>query len=358
MSAKKVISIVGARPQFVKLAPIVGAVYDAFTHVILHTGQHYDDTMSKAFFVGLGIPDPDYNLGVGSASHASQTAAMLTGIEQILRKEKPDAVLVYGDTNSTLAGALAAAKLNLPVAHVEAGLRSGNKTMPEEINRIVTDRLSALLFCPTRTAVHNLDMEGIRGGVVLVGDVMLDLLQHMRPRLEEYAGVVERLEARRGEYYLATVHRAANTDDPRSLDEILNAFDRLDVPVLFPIHPRTIHALQSRKVTYGWRGNVHFVEPVGYLEMLALIMHARKVLTDSGGVQKEAYCLGTACITLRAETEWVETLNNGWNRLVDVSAHAIVDAAYSPAPGGERGNVYGDGNAAKRITEELGKFLL
>jgi UDP-N-acetylglucosamine 2-epimerase len=354
---KKIVSVVGARPQFVKLYPIVTALRETFHHVVLHTGQHYDDAMSKAFFVEFGLPDPDYNLGVGSGTHATQTAAMLTGIEQILEKEQPGAVLVYGDTNSTLAGALAAAKLNIPVAHVEAGLRSGNRTMPEEINRIVTDRLSRLLLCPTETAVKNLEAEGMREGVTLVGDVMFDVLEKFRPAIEQHSSVLERLEVSRGAYYLATVHRASNTDDARCLKEILDAFDRLDAPVLFPIHPRTLKALQSQETTYGWKGNVRYVEPVGHLEMLALITHARRVLTDSGGIQKEAYCLGTPCVTLRRETEWVETLEHGWNRLVANSSAAIVDAAHQPIPTVSRTLKYGDGRAGARIAAELVRFL-
>jgi UDP-N-acetylglucosamine 2-epimerase len=264
---------------------------------------------------------------------------------------------VYGDTNSTLAGALAAAKLNIPVAHVEAGLRSGNRTMPEEINRIVTDRLSRLLLCPTETAVKNLEAEGMREGVTLVGDVMFDVLEKFRPAIEQHSSVLERLEVSRGAYYLATVHRASNTDDARCLKEILDAFDRLDAPVLFPIHPRTLKALQSQETTYGWKGNVRYVEPVGHLEMLALITHARRVLTDSGGIQKEAYCLGTPCVTLRRETEWVETLEHGWNRLVANSSAAIVDAAHQPIPTVSRTLKYGDGRAGARIAAELVRFL-
>jgi UDP-GlcNAc3NAcA epimerase len=352
---KKILSIIGARPQFVKIMPITRAVSSVFQHVIVHTGQHYDDPMSKVFFRDLHIPAPQYNLGVGSGTHASQTAAMLVGLETVLNKERPDLVMVYGDTNSTLAGALAAAKLDLPVAHVESGLRSFNISMSEEVNRVLVDRISALLFCPTRTAMENLANEGIRKGVVHSGDVMLDALLMCKPDANRSVWMMERLGLTKRGYYLATVHRAANTDDRQRLLQILEAFGRLDRPLVFPMHPRTKRAIERFELSL--HANVRLLDPIGYLDMLSLEMNARKILTDSGGVQKEAYCLSVPCITLREATEWVETLDNGWNTLVGAETDAIVLAAHARFVPGERGEPYGHGHASENICSILQEKL-
>ncbi|MDW8234486.1 MAG: UDP-N-acetylglucosamine 2-epimerase (non-hydrolyzing), partial [Roseiflexaceae bacterium] len=306
-----IVTIVGARPQFIKAAAVSRVLRLRHREVLVHTGQHYDANMSAVFFDELGIPPPDVNLAVGSASHGAQTGAMLAKIEEVLLAECPDWVLVYGDTNSTLAGALAAAKLHIPVAHVEAGLRSFNRAMPEEINRVLTDHISDLLLCPSETAVENLAREGITRGVVLIGDVMADALRLAVERADD--SVLESSGVQQGSYALATVHRAENTDDPLRLQGILTGLTLLDMPVIFPAHPRARRAIAA----LGWTPPAHMrlIDPVGYLNMIALMRGARVVLTDSGGVQKEAYWLGVPCVTLRDETEWVETVTCGWNTL-------------------------------------------
>lgn len=324
----KIITVVGARPQFIKAAPVSRELRQRHTEVLIHTGQHYDDAMSAIFFRELEIPEPDVNLGVGSGPHGQQTGAMLARIEEILLVERPAWVLVYGDTNSTLAGALAAAKLHIPVAHVEAGLRSFNRRMPEEINRVLTDHISALLFCPTQTAVDNLAAEGITQGVHLVGDVMHEALLWAAERARTHSTILERLGVREKGYLLATVHRAENTDDPARLRAILDAFAALDEPIVFPIHPRT----KARIETLGLKSkiaNLKSIPPVGYLDMVQLEQSARMILTDSGGIQKEAYWLGVPCVTLRDETEWVETVETGWNVLAGAEKGRIVAAVRS-----------------------------
>jgi len=347
----KIVSVVGARPQFIKAAVVSRVLRGQHQERLLHTGQHYDYEMSEVFFRELDLPRPDINLGVGSASHARQTGEMLIGIEQVLLREKPDGVLIYGDTNSTLAGALAAAKLNLPVAHVEAGLRSFNRAMPEEINRVVADRLSDLLFCPTRTAVENLAREGITAGVHLVGDVMYDLLLQSLPLAERTSTILERLGLQPGAYLLATVHRAGNTDSRENLAGILAGLGATGETVILPLHPRTRHALA------GWglapAEKVRLIEPVGYLDMLVLEKNARLILTDSGGVQKEACWLGIPCLTLREETEWVETVEAGWNLLVGTSAERIAEAVRGFYPQGEKPALFGDGRAGEQIVRIL-----
>ncbi|MEK9138663.1 MAG: UDP-N-acetylglucosamine 2-epimerase (non-hydrolyzing) [Bacteroidota bacterium] len=350
---KKVLTVVGARPQFVKLAPVARAFEGKFTHIIVHTGQHYDDSMSRVFFEDLSLPEPSYNLGVGSGSHAVQTATMMTALEEVMEKENPDLTVVYGDTNSTLAGALVAAKLNVPVAHIEAGLRSFNAGMPEEINRIITDRVSRFLFCPTEAAMANLAREGLRSVAHLVGDVMLDALISNQSRIEKHSVILERLRIQNRRYYLATIHRASNTDDVTTLAGILKAFGELDAPVILPLHPRTRDFMQQHSLQPENLKNVRFIEPVGYLDMLALQANARKILTDSGGVQKEAYCLKTPCVTLRNETEWVETLEGGWNVLAGVNPESIVNAARASLPTAMQRQPYGDGRASKKIADIL-----
>jgi UDP-N-acetylglucosamine 2-epimerase (non-hydrolysing)/UDP-GlcNAc3NAcA epimerase len=305
--------------------------------------------MSDIFFDALGLKKPDFNLGVGSGTHGKQTGAMLESIEKILLEQKPDALLVYGDTNSTLAGALAASKLHIPVVHVEAGLRSFNRHMPEEINRVLTDHISALLFCPTNTAVQHLTEEGIRQGVHMVGDVMKDALDYWKSRDNGTSQVLNKFGIQPGTYYLATVHRAENVDTPERLSSIMNAFAELDRPVVLPVHPRTRHTLERRGQSLP--DNVRAIEPVGYLEMLDLESNAVALLTDSGGVQKEAYMLGVPCITLRDETEWVETVEAGWNSLTGADTSAILEAVCNLDPSKKRPELYGDGHASDRIAD-------
>ena len=322
----KIVTVVGARPQFIKCASVSRELRKVAQEILVHTGQHYDDSMSASFFRELEIPEPDYNLGVGSGPHGAQTGEMLRKIEEILDKEKPDTLLIYGDTNSTLAGALAAAKLHVPVAHVEAGLRSFNNAMPEEINRIVADHVSTWLFCPTDTAVNNLKKEGITSGVHQVGDVMLDALTHNIKIAESKSVILEKLGLSPKSYYLATVHRAENTDDRPRLSAILAAFDAIskELPVIWPMHPRTRKKLADAGLKLA--DKVTAIEPASYLDMLKLESNAQAILTDSGGVQKEAFWLGVPCITLRDETEWVETLKEAGNQLAGSTRDGILKA--------------------------------
>lgn len=354
----KILSIVGARPQFVKAAPLSKAIRREHTEILVHTGQHYDDAMSRVFFDGLDLPEPDVNLGVGSGSHADQTARMLVGIERLIQDHQPDSVLVYGDTNSTLAGAVAASKLNVPLAHVEAGLRSFNRSMPEEVNRILTDRVSTLLLCPTRTAVDNLRAEGIADGVHLVGDVMFDAAAWAAKRADSHSDVVDRLGLTRGAFLLATVHRASNTDDASNLAQIVEAFIEQASTLVWPVHPRSrktlaVHGLLSRLESAS---HVKLIDPVGYLDFVALTMHAARVLTDSGGVQKEACFHRTPCITLREETEWVETVRGGWNHLVGADKSQILatlSKPFAPPTSPVEGAELWDGRASERICDAL-----
>ncbi len=360
----RIVSIVGARPQFVKVATVSRAIAThnktgadpTFEEKLVHTGQHYDDNMSAVFFEELEIPEPAYNLGVGSGTHGQQTGRMLERIEQVLLNEKPEWVLVYGDTNSTLAGALAAAKLHVPVAHVEAGLRSFVRTMPEEINRVVTDHVCDLLFCPTPTAVTNLAREGINNGVHQVGDVMYDsTLFYARKVAPRQQDMLRRLGIAPKSFYLATVHRAENTDDRKQLSSIFEAFSEIGTqacPVIVPLHPRTVKYMQQ----YGIRVSdaVTIIRPVSYLEMIVLEKNACRILTDSGGVQKEAFFLGVPCVTLREETEWVETVEAGRNILAGADRQAIMAAVNASMPAAlPDSGVYGNGESAYRICELL-----
>ena len=348
----KIFTVVGARPQFIKAWPVSAALRDrGCEEFLLHTGQHYDDAMSQRFFTELELRAPDVNLNVGSASHGEQTGRMLAGIEQHLLAQKPDWLLVYGDTNSTLAGALAAAKLGIPVAHVEAGLRSFNRNMPEEINRVLTDHVARRLFCPSQQAIDNLAREAITAGVTQVGDVMLDALLHFAPLARTRSTLLTRLGLAPRGYYLATIHRAENTDDPSRLNALLDTLARLDRPVIVPMHPRTRAALDGATPESS-AGALRIVEPLGYLDMLAITEKADAVLTDSGGLQKEAYWLGVRCITLRDETEWTETLAGSWNQITGAT-EARIRAAVAQRPDGERRPLYGNGQAAKEIVSEL-----
>ncbi|WP_048107562.1 non-hydrolyzing UDP-N-acetylglucosamine 2-epimerase [Methanosarcina barkeri] len=349
----KILSIVGARPQFIKCAPLSRAIRKEHTEILVHTGQHYDPEMSDIFFKELQIPEPDYNLGVGSTSHGEQTGKMLIEIEKILLKEKPDLVIVYGDTNSTVAGALAASKLYIKVAHVEAGLRSFDRSMPEEINRILTDHISDLLFCPTETAVLNLKNEGITTGVYNVGDVMLDALEHNIKIAEGKSTVLENMGLSSKEYLIATVHRASNTDSFSNLSSIVNAFCDVDIPIVFPVHPRTEKYLKHYGLWDKLCEKVRVIPPLGYLEMLKLMAHSRKILTDSGGVQKEAYMLGVPCITMRENTEWIETVEDGGNVLVGTDYKNIVDAIKCSKGSTSKKDVFGIGNSSEKICKIL-----
>ena len=345
-------SIVGARPQFVKVAVVSRALRQQHEELIIHTGQHYDYNMSAQFFDELDIPAPDYHLEVGSGPHGAQTGRMLEAIEEVLMKEPFDAVIVYGDTNSTLAGALAAAKLHIPVAHVEAGLRNFDQAMPEEINRVLSDHLSCRLYCPTRAACRNLDREGITRGVELVGDVMYDLLLLVQPEMAlRTERLLQTFHLAPQSYALVTVHRAVNTDNPEAMRGIADGLNRLEMPVIFPVHPRTRARLEHYDIT--WEKHIHLIEPLGYLDMMALGRTAYRILTDSGGLQKEAFLLGVPCVTLREETEWVETVEAGWNVLVGTRWQDIVKAVGRPNPEPSLHNTFGEGDAALRIAQSL-----
>jgi UDP-N-acetylglucosamine 2-epimerase (non-hydrolysing) len=352
----KILSIIGARPQFIKCAPLSRKLRQNHEEILVHTGQHYDRNMSDVFFKELGIPEPDHNLGIGSASHGEQTGKMLAEIEKLLISEKPDMVLVYGDTNSTLAGSLAASKLHIPVAHVEAGLRSFDRTMPEEINRILTDHASDLLFCPTETAVRNLKNEGITEGVYNVGDVMVDALQYNIKIAEEKSNILEDLDLSQKEFMVATVHRASNTDSIENLSSIVNAFCNADANIVFPVHPRTENYLREYELWDKLYQHVTVISPVGYLDMLKLMSNSRKILTDSGGVQKEAYMLGVPCITMRENTEWVETVDDGWNVLVGADYGKIVKGIGGFEGADVKGEVFGRGDACEKIMNIISVF--
>ena len=351
MTIKTIASIVGARPQFIKAAPVSRALAGPFREMLIHTGQHYDYGMSDVFFREMEMDEPDFNLGIGGGSHGEMTGRMLIELEKVYIQTKPDCVLVYGDTNSTLAGALAAAKLQIPIAHVEAGLRSYNRAMPEEINRVLCDHVSSLLFCPTDVAVENLAKEGITKGVHQIGDVMCDTLFYNQKLAQQKSDILERLDLTNGNYALATVHRAANTDDVERMRSILTAFGQLKTIVIFPVHPRTRGMLAEMGLSAS--ANVRLIDPVGHLDMLMLEQNTNCILTDSGGIQKEAYLLGVRCITLREETEWVETVESGWNRLAGINPESIRDAYENWFPSGERLRFYGDGHASEKIRDIL-----
>lgn len=361
---KKILSVVGARPQFIKAAAVSRVLRRTrgMREVLVHTGQHYDRNMSRVFFRELEIPEPHVNLGIGSSTHGAQAGRMLEALERVISRERPDWVLVYGDTNSTLAGALAAAKMGIPVAHVEAGLRSWNRAMPEEINRVAADHVSDLLFAPTRAAVANLRREGIKPGkIVRVGDVMYDAALYYGGKAERASRILRKLALDGRDYVLATVHRAENTDDPGRLRAIFDALSRLsrDIAVVVPVHPRTCNALARR----GWRAGagLRLIDPVGYLDMVMLERHARLIATDSGGVQKEAFFYRVPCTTLRTETEWVELVAAGWNALVPPTSAGSVYRRlrgilrdFQPPRRNRR--LYGDGRAAEAIVKRLRRF--
>lgn len=362
---KKIITVVGARPQFIKLAAVSRQMKKRkyIREIIVHTGQHYDDEMSAVFFRELDIPKPDYQLNVGSGNHGSQTGAMLTKIETVLLMEKPDLVLVYGDTNSTLAGALAATKLHIPVAHVEAGLRSFNRNMPEEINRILTDHISDLLFAPTNTAVQNLLREGIKpDSIMFAGDVMYDIARYYAAIAKGNSRILERYGLERKKYVLSTLHRAENTDNVKRLEQIIDGLASIGQEniVVLPVHPRTKSVLKSMNLNPEINSVIMFIEPVGYLDMIMLEMNALVIMTDSGGVQKEAFFHRVPCVTIREETEWIELLELGWNRLVAPLTSNIIVQRYAEAirnPVGKNAAPYGYGQSSRIIVEKLQEFL-
>lgn len=346
----RILSVVGARPQFVKLAPIAAALVGRVEHVIVHTGQHYDELMSDVFFRDLGIPAPEVNLEVGSGSHGLQTGRMLEGLEREFEKLAPDWVLVYGDTNSTVAAALAAVKLHLPVAHLEAGLRSFNRRMPEEHNRVLTDHAADLLLAPTQLAMEHLTREGLGDRAVLVGDVMTDVLYDVRDGVLADPKRIP-LGLSEGDYYVATIHRPDNTDDPTRLNGIVDALAGLGLPVLLLAHPR-LRALAERYSIPLDRGALRIHEPLSYPELVAAVMHSAGVVTDSGGLQKEAFLLRVPATTIRPETEWVETVELGWNVLAN-NVDAIAEAMSRPVPPPTDASPYGDGHAAEAVVAEL-----
>jgi UDP-GlcNAc3NAcA epimerase len=355
----KMLTVVGARPQFIKAAAISRAIRDQYTNlieeIIVHTGQHHDENMSQIFFDELDIPKPKFNLGISGGGHGEMTGKMLEGIERVLLQERPDCLLIYGDTNSTLAGAISAAKLYIPVAHVEAGLRSFNMRMPEEINRILSDRISSLLFCPTITAVENLSAEGIKNGVYQVGDVMYDVALFYRERAQKNSRIFNSLGLTSKNVALATCHRAENTDDPLRLASILGAFSEIakDLPLVLPLHPRTKKLIAENHLN-PLLDSIIITDPLPFLDMIALEQGAKIILTDSGGIQKEAFFYKTPCITLRDETEWVETVSLGWNHLVGANKKAILDAVnnmdVTPIP---QESPYGNGDASQEICRYL-----
>lgn len=357
----KIVTVIGARPQFIKAAAVSRVLRKDFTEILVHTGQHYDANMSDIFFEELEIPRPDYNLGAGSGSHAKQTADILVKTEEILQKEKPDFLLVYGDTNSTFAAALAASKLLIPVIHVEAGLRSFNMSMPEEQNRILTDHISSILFCPTDTAVENLQNENVTKNVFQIGDVMCDAVRYYSKKMKSiepdiFAKKIKFLFEKKEigkHWYLATMHRAENTQSIDNIQEALCAFEELDLPVIFPVHPR-IRKYIDQLYCQNHYSNIYFIEPLGYLEMLYFTQGAVKVVTDSGGLQKEAYMLGRNVVTLREQTEWVETLRGNHNILCKIKKEDILsNINRTDIEQQFNENIFGDGNAAEKISSIL-----
>ena len=352
---KKIITIVGARPQFIKLAPVSRELKRYFHEIILHTGQHYDDNMSDIFFRQLDISPPDINLGVGSASHAIQTANMLIKLEEVFIREKPSLIIIFGDTNSTLAAALAAVKLHIPIAHIEAGLRNFDLSIPEEVNRVVADRLSNFLYAPTKTATNNLENEGITENVYLTGDVMFDTLLYALEKAERLSHILNSLNILLKQYCLVTIHRAENTDNINNLKEIILALGMFDETVVFPIHPRTKKVIEQNQIEIP--SNVKIIPSVGYLDFITLESNARMIVTDSGGVQREAYCLKVPCLTIFPSTSWVETVDDGWNKLADAKVESIIEKYNSNYNETTYNNHFGDGNASIKIVESIKRLL-
>jgi len=357
----KIATIVGARPQFIKAAVVSESMRkisksNDINEIIVHTGQHYDYDLSKIFFEDLNLPEPNYNLNVGSGSHAEQLSETLVKLEKVINKEQPDMVLVFGDANSTLAGSLSAVKLCVPIAHVEAGARNFSLRIPEEVNRIITDRISAVLFCSSQNCVNNLERERICDGVFFTGDVMYDLHLRMRDKVQEDLSVFHNLKIKPGEYFLGTVHRPRNTDAIERLEDIFRAFLELEKPIVLPLHPRTIKKLKETDLyeKINLAPQIRLIKPLRYLELLRLLLDACAVFTDSGGMQKEAYFCQCPCITLFHNTSWPETLENGWNRLVDSDKNKILEASNQEIPKEHpRVDLFGNGNAGDLIVERI-----
>jgi UDP-GlcNAc3NAcA epimerase len=350
----RIVTVVGNRPQFVKAAAVSRLLRERADELIVHTGQHYDDDLSRVFFDELSVPAPDRELDAGGGTNTAQTARILAALEPVLDELSPALVLVYGDTNSTLAGALAASQAGIPTGHVEAGMRSFDRSMPEELNRVLTDHASELLLCSTETAMRNLEQEGVRGESHLVGDVMADVSLAFRDIAEERSRILDELGLVAGSYLVVTAHRAGNVDRPERLEALVALLEALPAPVVLPMHPRTRERLEAAGLTDRLHG-INVVPPLGYLDFMKLARHARAVLTDSGGVQKEAYLLGVPCVTLRDTTEWVETVETGWNTLVDLDPAAAL-AALDSSPPADRPELYGGGHAAERVCEVLAAY--
>jgi UDP-GlcNAc3NAcA epimerase len=352
----KVLTVIGNRPQFIKAAAVSPRLREVADEVLIHTGQHFDDQLSAVFFSELGIPAPERELGIALGTNTSQTARMLEALEPALASERPDLVLVYGDTNSTLAGALAAAQAGVPVAHVEAGMRSFDRSMPEELNRVLSDHASSLLLCSSEVAVENLRRESVAGEIELVGDVMVDVAGRVQPAARERVDLLSARGVTAGEFVLATAHRAGNVDDRARLHKLVELLLAVPYPVVLPVHPRTDARLRANGLwdTLSAGDGMVLTEPLGYLELNALLCNARAALTDSGGLQKEAYLAGVQCITMRPSTEWVETVEQGWNTLVDLDSEAML-RALAVSPPASRPQLYGDGRAGERVVDALVK---
>lgn len=353
----KILTVAGTRPQLVKIAAVSRKLRKEYKEVLVNTGQHYDYNMAGVFFDELNIPKPDYDLGVGSDSHGKQTGLMMIKLEEIFDIENPDVVLVYGDTNSTLAGALVASKRLIPLIHIEAGLRSYNKDMPEEQNRIVTDHLSDMLFTPSDLANNNLLKEGITNGVHKVGDVMMDaVLYNIKIAEERYS--LDNFEVKKNKYILSTIHRAENTNDKEKLKKIFEGFSSVEQKVIMPLHPRTANLIKEYELQkLVDNSNIKIIEPVSYLEMLLLEKNAAAIVTDSGGIQKEAYFSKVPCLTLREQTEWTETIEHGWNKLVDPHNDNLAEEILNLKPGNDIEDLYGDGNAGDKIVNLIKKHF-
>jgi UDP-GlcNAc3NAcA epimerase len=351
----KILTVVGNRPQFIKAAAVSGPLRERHEEILVHTGQHHDDALSRVFFNELGLARPDRELGIAGGSNTSQTARMLAALEPLLAELRPDAALVYGDTNSTLAGALAAAQRRVPLVHVEAGMRSFDRTMPEELNRVVCDHAATLLLCPSETAAQNLRSESVAGRIETVGDVMVDVALRWAPAAREDLAAPAAYDVAPGAYLLLTAHRAGNVDDPARLGMLVKLVRALPVPIIFPLHPRTRARLEEGGLLDQLEtiDGLQLTEPLGYVEFSALLHHARAVVSDSGGVQKEAYLAGVPCVTLRVSTEWVETVEAGWNTLVDLDPPLALAALNRKHPA-ERPPLYGDGHAAERCVQAIG----
>jgi UDP-N-acetylglucosamine 2-epimerase (non-hydrolysing)/UDP-GlcNAc3NAcA epimerase len=354
----RILTVIGNRPQFVKAAAVSRLLREVHEELIVHSGQHYDDELSRVFFDELGVPAPDRQLDAGGGTNTAQTARILGLLEEVLADTAPDMVLVYGDTNTTLAGALVAAQRGVPVGHVEAGMRSFDRSMPEELNRVLTDHASDLLLCSTDTAMANLRTEAAAGQSHLVGDVMADVSLAFRPIAEERSTVLADHGLQPGSYVLVTAHRAGNVDDPIRLEKLVELLESVPGPAVLPLHPRTAVRLEAAGLRRRLEAapGMRLLPPLGYLDFMKLAMHSRAILTDSGGVQKEAYLLGVRCVTLREQTEWVETVEAGWNTLVGLDAGAALAALERRSPAGERRELYGGGRAAERVREVLGAY--